>query len=93
MTTTPCRGCGNEIGFITMTSNVKMPVDPELVTEWVVFGFGGPSDQPRVSLVSEKGELRQGRRSTLTDPAAERLEGYISHFATCTAAERFRQRG
>lgn len=57
-----------------------MPVDPEMVMDFVVDDPG----KPRVTFVSEQGELLTGKQATVATPGSYRIEGYVSHFATCT---------
>ena len=89
MRTLPCRSCGARIGFIELASGKKMPVDPELCMDFVTDETG----PPRVALVSEKGELLTGKQASLTTPGSYRIEGYVSHFATCTDPKKWRGNG
>jgi hypothetical protein len=79
-----CRGCGQRILWLTLTSGKNHPVDPERVesedfepgnTLIVVDALG-----PQVERIKE-GESYEG------------LYGYISHFATCPRADDFRKQG
>ena len=58
---TNCKKCNAQIEFIKTTAGKFMPVDIE----------------PRVTIVTDKGEVKTGR---------------ISHFATCPAADEFRRK-
>ena len=78
-----CRSCGAEIKFIKMKSGKYNPVDPAKRT---IIKDGGHE-----VLVTESGELISGTFASLADGA--NAEGYISHFATCPNASRFRRRG
>lgn len=78
-----CRSCGAEIKFIKMKSGKWNPVNPGART---IIKDGG-----KEVLVTESGELISGTFASLADGA--NAEGYISHFATCPNASRFRRRG
>lgn len=76
-----CRGCGQEIGFIKTVKGKTMPVDP---TPRTFVPEGGPN-----TYVMENGEICRGRELDYSDMHGTRI-GYISHFATCPKADRFR---
>jgi len=59
MDTSPCRGCGQEIGWIETVKGASMPVDPE-----------------KVIIITKDGRSESG---------------FVSHFATCPEAKRFRK--
>jgi len=81
--TTPCRGCGAEIGFIKTLAGKTMPVDPKLVR----FVKDGGTEV----FVLPNGEVVHG--TSLQDCQADpnELLGYVSHFATCPASDSFRK--
>ena len=78
-----CKGCGAEIIWVKTASGKAMPCDPELVT-YKQRTLG------QMKIVTPNGEVLSG------DPEADPVQatglGYISHFATCPAADRFRRR-
>lgn len=78
MITTKCRKCAAQIAFIMTTKGKPMPVNPEPI---LFMAAGGPE-----TFVDEKGRIIRGRR----DPDGY-MVGYISHFATCPAADSFRR--
>lgn len=90
MNTIACRSCGAQIGFIETKSGKKSPVDPDLVKTFCRWDPGEPR-RPRLVLVTERGGRISGWETTATDPEGDAVEGYISHFATCTAAEAHRR--
>ncbi len=84
----PCRSCAAPIAFIETPRGNYVPVDPELVMDFVT----DESGPPRVTLVGENGELLTGKQASLTTPGSYRIEGYLSHFATCTNPGKHRKR-
>lgn len=76
-----CRSCGAEIRWIRMKSGKAHPVDP---AKRHIKKDGGHE-----VLVTESGELIQGTFASLEEGANG--EGYISHFATCPNASRWRR--
>lgn len=83
MRTTPCRGCGQGIGFIKTVAGKTMPVDIRPVR----FTRGGPE-----VFVMPSGEVIHGTSLMDSQAAPDELIGYTSHFATCPAAGSFRKR-
>ena len=77
-----CRGCGKEIAFIKTVKGKTMPVNPESV---YFIPAGGPN-----TYVMEDGTIKRGREPAFADKNTQ--IGYISHFATCTEADKFRKR-
>ena len=65
-----------------------MPVDPELVTDFVIDDSG----PPRIALVSERGEMLTGKQASLTTPGSYRIEGYSPHWASCTDPNRWKRK-
>ncbi len=80
--TCPCRGCGQEIAFIKMVKHKTMPVNPDGV-------YFIPDDGPN-SYVTLDGRIERGRDPKPGDTGA--MIGYVSHFATCPEAGKFRGR-
>lgn len=74
-----CRGCGEPIRWIITTKLKRMPCDPAAIR----FTPGGGPD----TFVTKEGKVERGKR----DKAGSAV-GYISHFATCKQADRFRKR-
>lgn len=89
MTTIPCRSCGDRIGFVETPQGRKIPVNPEMVRGFWVRRPARTTDS-RIVLVLENGETRSGYLTSLTVEGAEAVEGYVSHFATCTDPTRWR---
>ena len=79
--TTPCRACGKEIAFIKTRNGKSIPVNPESV---YFIPAGGPN-----TYVMMDGSVKRGR-SPEYDDDEKRMIGFISHFATCPAADTFR---
>ena len=78
-----CKGCGQEIRWIKMASGKAMPVCPELVTYWVKKGGSGKVVTPNGEVLSC---VFEGDEQTATGL------GYVSHYATCPAADSFKKR-
>lgn len=72
-----CKGCGQLIVWTKMKTGKPMPCDPTVIR----FFAGGPE-----CYVTPDGECVSGSPR----PDGDRI-GYISHFATCPAAKRFRK--
>lgn len=83
---TACRGCGKEIAFIKTEKGKTMPVDPEPV--WVKQEKGGKP------FIQVDGNYVYGwiAGDAEDDPDSNLIAAYVSHFATCEQAERFRGR-
>lgn len=78
-----CRGCGRPILWIGTPAGKSMPCDPQPVAFWQRKGG-------MAKIVTPNGEVVSADLDGL--PGMESGEGYISHFATCPEAERFRSR-
>ena len=77
-----CKSCGREIIWIRTFSGKKMPCDPEKIQ----FHAG----EGRDLFVTSGGAVVHGTRA---EAGEERCHvGYISHFATCPDADKFRRR-
>jgi len=77
-----CKSCGAEIKFIKMKSGRWNPVNTQ---KRYIKKDGGHE-----VLVTDSGELIRGTFATLEEGANG--VGYISHFATCNASEKWRGR-
>jgi len=86
--TTTCRGCGKPIAFIKTKNGKSIPVDPEPVK------FIPSNDYDK--FVQADGTVQTGMRARSEDfnEASQGIleEGYVSHWATCPAAEDFRKK-
>jgi len=83
MKTSFCRACGAEIGFIKTLAGKTMPVNPEEVAYEQKAGGS-------LKIVTPNGEVLSAERPA--DPQKATGIGYISHFATCPEADKFRKR-
>lgn len=81
---TKCRACGATIMFLKTAKGKTMPVD-----ESAVF-FKAHPDGKELFILGDGTTMRGNR---VTDRAEGDRFGYISHFATCPAADQFRKRG
>ena len=86
MKTSFCRACGAEIGFIKTVAGKTMPVDAKSI-------YFMPDPLATEVFVTPDGNVKRGRQ--LTEDTAplegEPAIGYISHFATCPEADKFRK--
>ena len=82
--TTKCRSCGKLITFIKTRSGKSMPCDAEQV-RFV------PDLNGKNLYVLEDGSVIHGALPRPDDSDIE--TGYISHYATCPEADRFRRPG
>ena len=87
-----CRGCGAEIIWIRMYGSAKMmPVDAWPVS--VMYGYGTEK------FIRSDGVMITGIRITGDDfdydayPEGHVMEAFVSHFATCPSAGKFRKGG
>ena len=80
--TSACRGCGQEIIFIKTLKGKTMPVNPDGV---YFVPAGGPN-----TYVMLDGTVQRGREPHYADKSTQ--IGYISHFATCPDADKFRKK-
>lgn len=78
-----CKSCGAEIIWIKMKSGKSMPCNAEPVTYWE----DAKGDE---TVITPNGETIRCRLQG--DPQEATGMGYISHFATCPAANTFRRR-
>lgn len=82
MRTSLCRGCGAEIGFIKTVAGKTMPVNAKSVR----FAAGGAE-----VFVLPDGNVVHGTRLEEGQSDPTESIGYVSHFATCPAADSFRR--
>ena len=82
MKTSFCRACGAEIGFIKTKAGKTMPVDAKGVP-FIQVPAG------KELFVLEDGTTEHGFRA-LPDSQFVKT-GYVSHFATCPEADKFRK--
>ena len=80
-----CKGCGATITFVRLCNGRMMPVNPTPVY------YEDPRDGAAV-IVTEDGRVSSGRQEGVA-VVGSRVRGYISHFATCPAADRYRRHG
>ena len=83
MRTAKCRGCGAEIVWIPTPGGKSMPCDPEQVVYW-------QSPTGLHKIVTPNGQVVSA--SLDGDPQTATGIGYISHFATCPEAGKFKRR-
>ena len=76
--TTPCRACGTEIAFIKTVKGKTMPVDVEAIRF-------SPGDGPETFVTVDGRVVRGARRKNGAET------GFVSHFATCPAADEMRK--
>lgn len=73
-----CNGCGKQILFTKMSSGSSMPCDPEVI--WFT-PAGGPE-----TFITPYGKTVRGKRGR-----EGKEMGYVPHWATCPARDRFRK--
>lgn len=78
-----CRGCGAPILWIRTPARKTMPCDPEGVVYW-------QSPTGLNKIVTPNGEVVSADLDG--DPQLATGVGYVSHFATCPQAGRFKRR-
>lgn len=81
-----CKSCGAEIIWITMASGKAMPCDAQKIS-YSENLIPTAKDANVMTLVTEKGKIVR----TVFDPDGDKV-GYVSHFATCPAANIHRKR-
>ena len=81
---THCKTCGAEVRWITSPSGRPQIVDADWRVEWVVSEVrdarGG-----RIALIQDDGRIAKGFLASATVDGARQIEGYVSHWATCTS--------
>lgn len=78
-----CRSCGQPIVWVKLKSGKANPCDPQkhsICTRW----------GKEMTIVTEDGRVVSGTPVALENADAT---GYISHFATCPNASKWRKRG
>jgi hypothetical protein len=82
-----CRSCGSEVLWVRTTNGTRMPLDPLPVDAGNVamVGTAAADGSPLVEVVDP-----HAPQLPLVDALAPR---YVSHFATCPDADRWRRRG
>ena len=87
MKITNCRACGAEIGFIKTQAGKTMPVDAK--SKWIA------TDPEGIPFVLADGSVVKAKEMACDDYAeatkAGYQIGYVSHFATCPEADKFRK--
>ena len=88
-----CKGCKAVIRWITTPAGKSMPVDPELLSEWVV---DDPKPLPvphhRITLLSSDGKrMQNGYQCSVLTPGSHQIEGHVPHWATCPKAKDFKR--
>ena len=78
-----CKACGAEIRFVKMQSGKTMPVN--------IRGTYYEDPNGSAVIVTEDGRVSKGRDAVIFAPG--KIKGWISHFATCPAADAMRKRG
>lgn len=75
-----CKGCGADIIWIKMPTGKAMPCDPEKVPYKNTFPAG------ELTLITPEGKIAKGELDLNSE-----TYGYVSHFATCPVANKFRK--
>ena len=79
-----CKTCGAEVRWITSPAGKAQILDAEYRQEWVTDEPETPSAR-KVVFVGTDGAMQSGYLASVTSAGAPRLiEGYVSHWATCT---------
>lgn len=78
--TTPCRGCGVRVLWVTTLAGKRMPLDPN------------PVATGNVALRPDLFGVPVAVYITRENPAQKGELLYLSHFATCSMADPFRRR-
>jgi hypothetical protein len=79
-----CRTCGADVRWIKSVEGKPQILAAERQVDWI-------TDEPnrvsvsRVVLVGEHGKMQRGYRPSATVDGARQIEGYVSHWATCTS--------
>lgn len=78
-----CRGCGAAIIWIRTPGGKSIPCDPEQV-------LYRSKKEGGIKIVTPNGEVLSAKLESIPNEADG--IGYVSHFATCPEAGRFRKR-
>ena len=76
-----CKGCGAEIEWIRTVTGTAMPVDPKPI-------FFKESKDGTGTFITASGRYVKGSLCKKEDADQH---GFVSHFATCSAADQFRR--
>lgn len=87
-----CRSCGAEIIWIKTAGGKAMPCNAQPVSYRAIPPIPKDVEQlcgngPVMTLVTPDGRIARGT----FDPGSDKI-GYVSHFATCPAADQHRRR-
>ncbi len=88
--TSPCKGCGAPMYWITSKAGRPIPCDPELVVAHLYLRGPRHAGEEAISMVTEEGTTIRGVKARATEPNTTRVEGYVAHFVTCPHADSFR---
>lgn len=77
-----CRSCGAPIKWVKTDSGKNIPLNDEVVT--ILPEAGG-----NVVIVTLEGKVVRGKLAMAGTPGT--VQGYISHFATCPQADKWRR--
>lgn len=80
-----CKGCGAKILWVKTAEGNNMPCDPELISV-------DDCDVGTVLVTVDGDVLKVTSQSVVSGEDCQPAEGYVSHFATCPEAEKFRKR-
>lgn len=77
-----CKGCGAKINFIETKPDTWMPVEPDAIS-W-------DDAEPDSILIAEDGQVANSSNQKLV--GAQDKDWFVSHFAVCPKADKFRRR-
>ena len=83
-----CKSCGKPIGWMKMSSERMMPLDPE-VKHFTLWTDGDPKEEKKI-FITDHGTVFAGIEVDADEP--DTLAGRISHFATCPNADQHRKK-
>ncbi len=86
-TTATCSSCGSPLVWVVTQSGRKMACDPAVLTGVL---SGAPEGARELFLVQENGDVSRVQEAPADWPGT-RIEGRVSHFATCTDPDRWRR--
>lgn len=78
-----CKGCGQTIKWIRLNNGKAMPVNPEPV-------YYEDRREGAAVIITEDGRVSSGHTEAVA-VVGSKVRGYVSHFATCPMADRFRR--
>lgn len=79
-----CKGCGATIQWVRLTNGRMMPVNPTPVY------YEDRRDSDAV-IITEDGRVSCGHTEAVA-VVGSKVRGWVSHFATCPAADKYRRR-